>query len=101
MSDEFDFVTLLEEAFNEHARVDEGDDIADEDDIIERVMSEVQSNLSAMKPVLISEIVSSVYSQMEKRYRTEISDLRNQMAELQERLLQLESMVDKNSKREL
>ena len=63
--------------------------------IVNDVLSQVQENLSAMKPDLISEIVVSVYSQIETKMMDENIALKGRVCELEKRLLQLERIIDK------
>lgn len=63
--------------------------------IVNDVLSQVQENLSAMKPGLISEIAISVYSQLETKMMNENMALKTRVNELEKRLLQLERIIDK------
>lgn len=63
--------------------------------IVNDVLSQVQENLSAMKPGLISEIAISVYSQVETKMMDENIALKERVCELEKRLLQLERIIDK------
>ena len=63
--------------------------------IVDEVLSQVQDNLSAMKPGLISEIAVSVYSQIETKMMDENIALKGRVCELEKRLLQLERIIDK------
>lgn len=59
--------------------------------IVDEVMSQVRSNLSAMKPALIKEIVSEVSVQIKQNYQTENEKLRKRISELEKRVSQLEN----------
>lgn len=63
--------------------------------IVNDVLSQVQENLSAMKPWLISEIANSVYSQLETKLIDENIALKDRVSELEKRILQLERIIDK------
>lgn len=63
--------------------------------IVNDVLSIVQGNLSAMKPGLISEIALNVYSQLETKMLNENIALKARICELENRLLQLERIIDK------
>lgn len=63
--------------------------------IVDEVLSQVQDNLSAMKPGLISEIAASVYSKIETKMMDENIALKERVCELEKRLLQLEGIIDK------
>lgn len=63
--------------------------------IVDEVLSQVQDNLSAMKPGLISEIAVSVYSKIETKMMDENIALKERVCELEKRLLQLERIIDK------
>lgn len=63
--------------------------------IVNEVMSQVQENLTQMKPALISEIAISVYSQLEKGVSAENAELKRRVNELEERVKYLETMIDK------
>lgn len=62
--------------------------------IVNEVMSQVQENLTQMKPALISEIAISVYSQLEKGVSAENAELKKKVSELEERVKYLETMID-------
>lgn len=63
--------------------------------IVDNVISQVQNGLSEMKPAIISEIVSSVYEHIEKSNDFENQALRKRISELEERVAQLETIIDR------
>lgn len=62
--------------------------------IANKVIAQVQDNLTAMKPSLISDIAFTVYSQLEKNVYSENAELKLRVSELEKRVLHLESIID-------